>query len=330
MSSSSDSAGPGLSVVVPVWNDAPGLARLLPALLPLPGLRRIVICDDGSDLPVGPEALGLPDDPRFLWLREPVQRGAGHARNRGLAHVDSPWVLFFDSDDLPLPGLARLLRALAGAPRFDFCLFSHVDSRQRALGHPGPLPSDQQHWDIAAPGPVPALLDPAAAARLARISAYPWNKIYRTAFLRETGIRCTEIPVHNDIELHWRSFLLARDILASSEAGAEHVVAEGGARLTNRTGAERFQVFRALTPVHADLVADAERAGQFADAVADFYLGLFHWIGTTLEPELRPAFRWQAQDFLRRNLGLPLFALIATADPAMARRLNDFLSEVTP
>ncbi|RBP88226.1 glycosyl transferase family 2 [Rhodobacter sp. 140A] len=326
---------PGLSVVIPVWNDPEGLARLLRQLLALPQRLRVIVVDDASDVPLSAAALDLPElaeEPRLTWLRSALQRGAGHARNLGLAQVQTSHVLFLDSDDLLLPAFSGLLDDLLspGTPGFDFCLFRHVDSRLRAAGRPGPLDTDQLHWTRAGIPERPVLLRPDQAARLVRISAYPWNKIYRTGFLHETGIRCTEIPVHNDIELHWRSFFEARRILATARLCAEHFVEEDGQRLTNRTGAERFEVFRALDPVQADLQADPIRTALYADAVAEFYLSLFRWIEDGLGAALRPAFRWKAQGFLREGFELPLFTLTATRDPGLAARLNDYLAGDAP
>ncbi|MEH7830449.1 glycosyltransferase family A protein [Gemmobacter denitrificans] len=317
-----------LSVVIPVWNDARGLQRLLPQLLALPQVAQIVVSDDASKPPAR-ETGGI-SDPRILWLESPAQKGAGAARNSGLAQVSSPHVLFFDSDDLPLPGLAALLEDLdrPETPDFDFCLFSHVDSRMRARGIPGPLESDAKHWQLARAnlGFRPAPIPPETAARLCRISAYPWNKIYRTGFLLENGIRCTEIMVHNDVELHWQSFYRARNILVSTQTCAEHFVAEDGARLTNRSGAERFEVFRALEPLAAALREDRQRADRFAEPTADFYMQLLRWIDTVLEPGLRGPFAWKARAFVQAAITPPLFTLIAQRNPGLAARINHFLS----
>ncbi|WP_295727866.1 glycosyltransferase family A protein [uncultured Muribaculum sp.] len=46
--------------------------------------------------------------------------GAAAARNRGLREVDSPWVMFFDSDDLMLEGhLNRIIKAINDFPDAD-------------------------------------------------------------------------------------------------------------------------------------------------------------------------------------------------------------------
>jgi len=326
----------GLAVVIPVWNDPEGLAGLLPQLLARPEVTQIIVSDDASDPPCTPQAIGLPEtaaaDPRLLWLRSENQRGAGHARNIGLEQVTAQHVLFFDSDDTLLPGFADLIADLAdpGTPRFDFCLFRHVDSRQRARGTLAPLASDQHHWDTIDVPEAPTPLSPKQAARICRISAYPWNKIYRTDFLRAHKVRCTEIMVHNDLELHWTGFLRARHILASSRLCCEHFVHESGRRLTNRSGTERLEVFRALEAVQADIASSADIATTYADAAAEFYLNLFRWIDGMLEPGLRAPFHDKARSFLRQRLSVPVFTLIATRDPALARRLNHFLARPAP
>ncbi|GHC36221.1 hypothetical protein GCM10007291_42080 [Gemmobacter nanjingensis] len=319
-----------LSIVIPVWNDPAGLARLLPSLLPLPHLARIIVVDDCSDTPVSPRTLNLPHlegEDRVLWLRSDVQRGAGHARNFGLAHVTSSHVMYLDSDDTILPDLAALITELLAAPAeaFDFCLFRHVESRQRSKGQPGPLPLDQFHWDLAAIGDGPRGLTVAQATRLCRVSAYPWNKIYKTAFLTGNGIFCTEIPVHNDVELHWRSFFCARRICASDRLCIEHFVHEIGSRLTNRRDSNRLRVFEALAALRQACETDGDLMITFGDALIEFYLNLFRWIEKRLDPGERLVLRDRATDFLLASIDRPAFRLLAAKDPVLAGRVNDFL-----
>lgn len=322
---------PGLSVVIPVWNDTEGLARLLPALLALDSVRRIIVADDGSDTAASPEAnealRDFDGEPRILWLRSEDQQGAGHARNTGMARVETTHLLFLDSDDLVLEGFAALLERILRQPHedVDFYMFRHVDSRQRARGHLGPLDTDQTHWDRAGIRAGMQRLSAAQAAQLCRVSAYPWNKVYRTDFLRDHAICCTEIPVHNDIELHWRSFFHARAIQAAPVLAIEHFVNEAGQRLTNRKGEDRLRVFEALEPLRRDMEANSDIALMYADALLEFHLALFHWITAMLDPLQAADMTQRAQRFIRASLTPGLFSLIALRDPRLATRVNDFL-----
>lgn len=322
-----------LSVVIPVWNDPDGLGRLLTQLLDMPEFDQIIISDDASDPPASPDMLGLPDnraaalsnDPRLLWLRSDTQRGAGHARNIALDRITTSHVIYFDSDDIFLPDFSMLVAELAGRPDFDFCIFRHVDSRNRAKGSFGPLGSDDGIWagaDALTAKPTPLPLK--GAAQMCRISAYPWNKIYRTGFLREAGIRCTEIPVHNDLELHWISFLKATRILTSRRICCEHFVEVDGKRLTNRSGTERFQVFQALQALQTELERNPRRI-EFLVPFAEFYTRLFGWITDKLEPELRDSFAAKARAFLHASVTVPQFTLIALRNPGVAARINRLL-----
>ena len=312
-----------VALVIPVWNDPEGLMRLLVQAQELAWVSQIVVADDASDPPCGPGMAGLPAavaaDTRLLWLRSDTRRGPGNARNHGLDHVTAEHVLFFDSDDLFLPAMTDLMQALGGR-LFDFCLFRHVDSRTRGTSCPGPMPYDEALWQEAGAIEPPAPLRPGAEIRLCGLSAYPWNKIYRTAFLREHAIRCTPITVHEDIELHWLSFLHGRDILVSRHAGCYHVVREAGDRLTNRRDKVRLEVFAGLDAVQAAL-RQHPRGPDFMAPFTDFTLQLFDWISATIEPGLQAEFADRARRHLRDTLPEPAFTLLALRAPALAGRV---------
>ena len=309
-----------LSLVIPVRDDAEGLARLLAQAAELGCVDQAVVVDDASEPPVVLPGAGV----ETVLLRVAPGRGAGHARNLGLARATGTHVLFFDADDRLTPELPGLMAALAGRD-FDFALFRHTDTMVEAGGGFGPASFDERHWAAAGATARLGRLEGAQVAAMAGIAAYPWNKIYRADFLRAHGLRCTETPVHNDIELHWTGFLHARDILYARAVCAVHVVAPVGDRLTNRAGAERFAVFEALAPVVAGfaraLPGDPARLRGLLVAFLDFALGLFDWIGAVIDPALREGFAARARAFLRR-LPVPLYRLAALESPGLAERIN--------
>jgi glycosyltransferase involved in cell wall biosynthesis len=106
-----------VAVVIPVRDGAAYLREALASVL-AQDVRpaEIVVVDDGStdeSARIAREA-----DPLVHVVAQDA-RGAGAARNRGVAETRAPWVAFLDADDRWLPGKLRLqrdaLRGLVGA-----------------------------------------------------------------------------------------------------------------------------------------------------------------------------------------------------------------------
>ena len=317
-----------LSLVIPVWNDQEGLDRLLQQADHLGVFSDIIIVDDASEPKIKISALpgiaGLAE--RITLLRSDTQRGAGHARNLGLQHVRGSHVIFFDSDDLFGTDFLRITRlareALAANDNFDFLIFRHSDSRITSSGASGSFPADERLWQSVGASDALAPLASEHAAVLCSLSAYPWNKIYSTAFLHAHNIRCTETMVHNDIELHWSSFIAAKRILHSVLIGAEHFVIQDGNRLTNRRSAERLDVFRTFTHVLTRLKANQDIASlEFLVPFMRFSQALLGWIQNNIDPDHHEPLKEKARDFCLSEISREQMTLIAYRDPALARRL---------
>ena len=312
-----------LSLVIPVFNDVAGLARLLAQIAKLNIAHEVVVVDDGSDEPCRSHFAANPvPGTQMVWLRTEAGLGAGHARNLGQAAVSGTHVLFFDADDELTPEITTLLRDLDGQA-FDFCLFAHHDSRLLARGLGGAQePPDRAFWAHCAPGDTPRQMTLAEAQVYCRLSNYPWNKIWRAGFLREAGVRCTEIPLHNDIEPHWAGFLSARRVLVSGRHCAVHHVTGEQGQLSNRRGADRIRLFEALLAVVArlerEIACDPARAG-FAGPFLEFVCRLVGWAQTRLDGEETGLMRARAKSFVA--------TLAQGASPALSVAIEQALAE---
>ncbi|HYF28545.1 MAG TPA: glycosyltransferase family 2 protein [Baekduia sp.] len=98
-------ATPDTTIVLPVWGAhaaylPEALASLRCAEGPAP---EVIVVDNASDPP-----LKAPDGARVVRLerRLPI----GQVRNAGLPHVTTPYVMFWDADDLALPGMLDRMR----------------------------------------------------------------------------------------------------------------------------------------------------------------------------------------------------------------------------
>lgn len=302
-----------LALVIPVWNDAWGLARLLAQVRDGGLFAQVIVVDDGSDRPVQAADVTL--------IRHATPQGAGPARNAGLAAVTAEHVLFFDADDALTDDLAPLLADLAGAGQFDLCLFDHADSRVLAEGRWGQTDWDLRIWAEAgcARGAMQEAVD---LPLLAQTTNYPWNKIYRTDFLRDNGIACGTTRLHEDMPLHWGGFVLAERALVSDRVCALHHVAEGAGRQTNLMGAERLEVFAALDPV-ARRVADA--GPEWQAAFVRYVIVLLDWVARRIAPGHLGALQQAERDWLSEAV-LPWLDEIAKTDSVTAQNLQDRLA----
>lgn len=311
-----------LAIAIPVRNAPEALAALLDQIAAMGLFSQVVIADDASDPPVDPAACGHGAarlGARLDVVRAEAQGGAGAARNRALDAVTARDVLFFDADDRlegALPGIADL-HAASGA---DITIFRHSDGR---VGAGRGLAVDEALWDEALGRADAAALARPEVARLAKIVAYPWNKIHRTAFLREHGLRCSETPVHNDILLHWGALLRARRVIACRRIGAHHVVRAGGVHLTRRVGPERLTLFEPLEEVLEILRAAPDRAA-FTPNFVQFAQSVISWNLAMLRGEMRRDFAARARVYLAA-LRPAEFAAYAARRPDGAMELVRFL-----
>lgn len=294
-----------LTLAIPAHNDRLPLLRLLRRWNELNIPARVIVVDDGSSEPLEIAELRHAAKRDLTLLRHEAAKGPGIARNYALAHVDTDFMLFMDADDLPTRDLRDLLNDLA-IQEFDFCLFQHHDTRREKEIAWGQMQYDQNFWNTAdlALGALNHVRG-TAPTELVQTANYPWNKIYRTNFLRKHSIGCSEILVHEDIELHWRSFLNARHILASDRIGIIHFVNSDGSRLTNRNGPERLALFSPLSRLAKESVNT-----PYALPFVRFTLGLFLWIFDNLASEHKPALRQKIRHFLEKDVPEEAFKVL--------------------
>jgi poly-beta-1,6-N-acetyl-D-glucosamine synthase len=130
-------AWPGVSVVVPAYNEEAVIATSIAAVLAsdYPELELIVLDDGSTDDTEAVALSAAADDPRCHVFRDPVNRGKAERLNEGFARASHELVVVADADTHLHPQaitrlVARmlsspLLAAVAGAP--------HVTNRGRLL-----------------------------------------------------------------------------------------------------------------------------------------------------------------------------------------------------
>ncbi len=317
----------GLAIVIPVRNLPNDLHALLEQIEKTQVFSEVIVVDDASDTPCDPVQLGFSEarlGARLIHLRLNEQCGAGRARNRGLEAVTQDNVIFFDADDRLSDRFTQIWdeHRWHGFP--DFTIFRHNDSRiLQSEGREGSFSFEESLWSDILETQAVRLLSKEQRAHLSPIVAYPWNKIYRTEFLRNNGITCSETPVHNDIRLHWLSFVRATRVLAVRQIGALHRVEAGQHHLTNRRGEERLCLDGILATLTEDIRTSAQ-SHLFLRAFLSFANNVCMWNFHQADRELQPKFAALAcEAFLRFTP--EEFALFAQWQPETADAIVQFL-----
>ncbi|MFJ6832226.1 glycosyltransferase [Streptomyces sp. NPDC091209] len=175
-----------VSVVVIGYDDAAHVADAVhSALAQGPAVREVIAVDDCST--DGSAALldALADgEPRLTVIHRPANSGGcGSPRNDGIDAATAAYVMFLDSDDVLPPGAVDAL--LASAEEHDVQVAAGLCVR-RELPSGREVPWERKLYTR------PALISrPSRRLRLAHDTLCV-NKLYRTDFLREHGIRFPE------------------------------------------------------------------------------------------------------------------------------------------
>ncbi|MEY9991771.1 glycosyltransferase involved in cell wall biosynthesis [Streptomyces sp. V4I8] len=177
---------PRVGVIVIGYNDAAHVTTAVrSALAQGPAVREVVAVDDCStDDSVDLLARLATAEPRLKVVRRRVNSGGcGSPRNTGLDRVTTPYVMFLDSDDVLPPGAVdALLAAATGADAEvagGLCVRRELPGRREV---PWQAPLYAAHAVVERPAQRPRLVHDTLCV----------NKLYRTDFLREHGIRFPE------------------------------------------------------------------------------------------------------------------------------------------
>tara|TARA_R110000851_G_scaffold218104_1_gene371032 strand:- start:133 stop:942 length:810 start_codon:yes stop_codon:yes gene_type:complete len=168
--------------------------------------------DDCSFQP--PEVL-LPKQPhpRVKVLRTDSNRGAGAARNLGLARAAGEWILFADSDDMFEPGAFE---------SFDGSLDENVDIiffQTRAVNEESQSESARSSSVCEASRRAFQAGSPQVIQNLKNMHVVPWGKMFRRRFLVHNGFTFEEVRYSNDVMFALRCNMAASKIKVIGNVG---------------------------------------------------------------------------------------------------------------
>jgi len=304
-----------ISFVIPAYNDAQGVRRHLDYFTATARPAELIVVDDASVdglEQIVADAL-LPDMVRLRYHRNSENRGPGPSRNTGLKMASAKWLMFLDADDLLVPGFFDYIALAPWDQGADFVLFKHHLCRD-----PRVLCSYDMHIDdnrffsnMLASGFGGQTFRVTDIPSVLRIINFPWNKIYRTGFLRSTGIVFPDLRMHEDIRVHWQSCLRAKHfgILNWAPPLIHHIEEPDGQRATNYKGPDRRVAFETLEDVFKEFKTHP-LADLMVPEMLEFADDLLSWM-IAQAPEMEPGLT-EAAERLYASLGQRPGQIMAT------------------
>ncbi len=214
-----------VSVIVPVYNGEKFIGDCLDCVTgqTLDDLD-IIFVDDGSTDGTAERILArAEEDPRITCIRQ-ENTGCGIARNNGLERAAGDYVVFWDCDDLFDPRALEIMSACMEEHGSDVCVCG-----VRKLYPDGKV--------LPSPGnpSLEGISDPLFFSRetdgdriLNFTSVTNVNKMYRTSFLREKGLKFSDSPNAEDVGFTCGALCLAGGISCLKETLVTYRVFQAG------------------------------------------------------------------------------------------------------
>lgn len=206
---------PLVSVIVPVYNAEKYLSQCLDSIVDQSLSRiEIVLVDDGS-FDSSPELLAryAEKDKRVRVIRS-QNKGAGAARNEGLAIASGKYLSFLDADDFFEADMLEAAfnaaeRDCADVVAFGGWLYDEEGNANR-----------QASWFFRRDGMPSSCFSPKEASGVLfdLFGNYTWNKLFKRDFILAKGIKFQEIERTNDLLFTCSALFLARKITALDKA----------------------------------------------------------------------------------------------------------------
>ncbi|WP_421565198.1 glycosyltransferase [Ochrobactrum sp. EDr1-4] len=261
-----------LTIIVPSRNPETYFIGQINRLLVSGRDWKVIIIDDGSKTPIQDF---FAEHSNLKILRNSSPKGAGASRNIGSKLLETEYALYLDDDDFMDWGVVdQLIKLLDAAPSADLAV-SLYDVQQDGV-RIGANPKDIHIISRILSGKTHSLVGIDGNETLLRFTNYPWNKIYRTDYIKRLGLRFSHTATQNDIYGHWQSLLGANRILVSKFIQCTKVQHSKGRRISNTGDKRRLEAFTALRETFE--LVEQHPSKCVKDTFWAFYYDVSHWM----------------------------------------------------
>ena len=210
-----------VSVVVPVYDIEQHLRQCLDSIAGQTLDDIEIICVDDGSTDASPQILAgyVARDHRFRVITQ-ANAGPGVARNVGLEQATGRFLIFLDSDDWFEPNFLEQMVCRAEQTGADVTICRAVEF-DMATGRE--LPSEWMLKTQYLPGDLFSPTD--IATHIFQFTyGWPWDKLYRSEFVKRTRLRYPELPNSEDLVFVFQSLALADQLAVMEDVLVHHRV----------------------------------------------------------------------------------------------------------
>ncbi|MCO1336487.1 glycosyltransferase family 2 protein [Microbulbifer sp. OS29] len=283
-----------VGVVIPTFNEKDNITNALTSIVL--GNRtpvKVYLSDDNStDTTVALTIDFLEKNKtHYQFFLNDNNKGAGYCRNRAFEQVIEPFTLFFDADDLIVPGMLDRALAVAKKINSELLLMAYQYSFPSSTINLGMAGDDDSIFYKARREVGNRLLSVFDFDSILCLTPYPWNRLIKTNYARSISLRFSETPVHNDVLAHWNLLVNAKKVAFLQTPFCIHHVNSAGSRLSNISDIRRTAVLQVFDDVERLFDKDIDIRDRFYHLYVEFKLTLFEWCLRKLDDEYKDDFK---------------------------------------
>lgn len=270
-----------VTVIVPMHNLEAYLRPCLESIVGQTHQRlQVIAVDDGStDGTLELARAFAAQDARFSVISQP-KSNAGEARNRGLAAAEGDYLLFFDGDDIMEPAMVQrmLERALGASADVVVCRAAsfYDDPAERTQENFGPFGVDLSRVHNG---------NDLRDRLFTTCVGWPWDKLFRTDFVRENGLQFQSLSSTNDAAFVFEALALSQCTAFVPEVLALHRRRQGS--IEKSRNASPHNAHQAFVAIRDRLSEEEFWDASVEDQCLNWALTHLRWNYRTLEGSAR-------------------------------------------
>ncbi len=297
----SDRKRPKVSLIVTTFNVEPYIERCINSIMAqsYKDFELIIVDDASTDQTLSKLERSVRFEKglrkRVIPLAVNTPGGVGIPANIGVAAAEGEYIFFVDGDDWCEPDMLRKVVSLADSVKSDLVItgFQNYDDKNKRLE----TPKDAGLLAVLSSEHIDSPLDASRRARILRLNAVPWRKLYRRDFLTAHGISFPEGNFFfEDNPYHWFNVIKAERIAFLNEVVCYHRVNRPG-QTVSAVGHELLWFYDHYDTIKRWLTTE-NLYEHYSVHLLGWIIGQSEWVVSKLLPELWVELFWRLREVL--------------------------------